>query len=90
MPPVIVVYITKRSERLFGKKKICQGSKPCLTSGGESVQGPGSPEEDGSIRQGSFRSETTGKVRGIGKRFPVARKSRNIDYSPLGRESQGI
>ena len=38
------------------------------------------------LRSGQGKREKSGKFR---KRFPVTRKSRNIDYSPVVRESQG-
>ena len=39
------------------------------------------------VHSGQGKLEKSGKMR---TRFPVSRKSGNIDYSPLVRESQGI
>ena len=39
------------------------------------------------VRSGQGKLEKSGKIK---KRFPVTRKSGNIDYSPIVRESQGI
>ena len=39
------------------------------------------------VRSGQGKLEKSGKIT---KRFPVTRKSGNIDYSPIVRKSQGI
>ena len=39
------------------------------------------------VHSGQGKLEKSGKIR---KRFPVTRKSGNVDYSPIVRESQGI